>query len=317
MDILKEIGEARSIAITGHERPDGDCIGASLALYIYLKKALKNVEISVFLEDIPTIFNTLKGAEDIQSAEGRCDKFDVFFVLDSTVDRTGPSKEMAMGAGKIINIDHHVTNAAGCGDSNYVVPQASSTCEVLYELMDKKYMDVDIATSIYTGIINDCGVFQYSCTSKRTLEIAGELIEYGFDFPALIEKTFYEKTYVQNQLLGRALLESILFMDGKCIVSSIDKATMDFYGAKPKHLDGIASQLRNTRGVDCAIFMYELENGVRKVSMRSNEKVDVAKVASNFGGGGHARAAGCTVTGNFYDIVNSLSGFIEAQLYNK
>ena len=317
MDIIKEIGKSRRIAITGHERPDGDCIGASLALYLYLKKAMPDAKISVFLEDIPTIFGMLKGAEDIKSAEGMDEKFEVFFVLDSTVDRTGPSKQMAAASDKIINIDHHVTNANGCGNVNHVKPDASSTCEVLYELMDKSYVDVDIAMAIYTGIINDCGVFQYSCTSKRTLEIAGELIEYGFDFPALIEKTFYEKTYIQNQLLGRALLESIMFMDGKCIVSSIDKATMDFYGAKPKHLDGIASQLRNTRGVDCAIFMYEMEDGVRKVSMRSNEKVDVAKIAAHFGGGGHARAAGCTVSGNFYDIVNSLSGFIEMQLYNK
>ena len=114
--------------------------------------------------------------------------------------------------------------------------------------------------------------------------------------------------------MGRALLESIVFMDGKCIVSMVDKKTMAFYNADSHDLDGIVSQMRNTKGVECAIFMYQTGVLEYKVSLRSNGAVDVAKVASYFGGGGHVRAAGVTMQGTFHDIVNNLSAQIEMQL---
>ena len=122
---------------------------------------------------------------------------------------------------------------------------------------------------------------------------------------------------MQNQILGRALLESFLFMDGKCVVSMIDRKTMKFYRAEPQDLNGIVNQLRNTKGVECAIFMYQTNTLEYKVSLRSNGKVDVAKVACFFGGGGHVRAAGVTMQGTFYDIVNNLSAQIAVQLKGK
>ncbi len=195
-----------------------------------------------------------------------------------------------------------------------MVPGISSTAELVYELMEKQYIDVEIAKAIYIGITHDTGIFQYSNTSPNTLQIAAELIEYGFDFSGLIDKTFYEKSYTQNQLLGRALLESIIFMDGKCIVSAIDKKTLEFYNATAKDLDGIVNQLRITKGVECAIFMYATGNLEYKVSLRSRKYVDVSKVAAFFGGGGHVRAAGCTINGTFYDVVNNISGQIALQM---
>ena len=195
-----------------------------------------------------------------------------------------------------------------------MVPKASSASELVYDVIEKELLDEEIAKAIYIGIIHDTGIFQYSNTSPKTLQIAGELIRYGFDFPTLIDETFYEKTYVQNQIMGRALLESILFMDGKCVVSHIDRKTMDFYHVTSKDLDGIVNQLRIIKGVECAIFMYETQAQQFKVSMRSCKYVDVSKVASYFGGGGHVRAAGCTMNGSFYDVVNNLSRHIEEQI---
>jgi len=111
-------------------------------------------------------------------------------------------------------------------------------------------------------------------------------------------RSFYKKTYVQNQILGRALLESVTFLDGKCIFGALRQKDMNFYGVTSADLDGIVDQLRVTEGVECAIFLYETENHVFKVSMRSNHLVDVSKVAAFFGGGGHVRAAGCTMSGS-------------------
>ena len=128
------------------------------------------------------------------------------------------------------------------------------------------------------------------------------------------DDSFYRKTYVQNQVLGRALLESFLFMDGRCIFTALKQKELDFYGADSNDLDGIIDQLRITEGVECAVFIYEKEPHVYKVSMRSNDYVDVSKIASYFGGGGHVRAAGCTISGSAYDVLNNLSKHIEQQM---
>lgn len=315
MKLYEEVKSAGSIGISGHIRPDGDCIGACMGLYLYLKKLCPDAAIEVFLEQPAEVFSCIKGMEEIHTdfkTEIPC--FDVFFALDASKDRLGEAEKYFDAAKKKINIDHHISNP-GCGDLNYIKPKASSASELVYELIEKKeLLDEEIAKALYIGIIHDTGVFQYSNTAPSTLQATAQLIQYGFDFPALIQETFYEKTYVQNQILGRALLESILFMNGQCIVSMVDKKTMNFYQVVPSDLEGIVSQLRNTKGVECAIFMYQIGALEYKVSLRSGGKVDVAKVAAFFGGGGHIRAAGVTMQGTFYDIVNNLSAQIAKQL---
>lgn len=315
MNIYDEVKGASTIGISGHLRPDGDCVGSVMGLYLYLKKVCPQARIEAFLEKPADIFTCIRGVEEIHTDfVTDIENFDVFIVLDAAKDRIGKAEAFFDAAKKKINIDHHVSNS-GCGDRNYIVPSASSSCELIYDVIeDKSQLDEEIAKALYIGIIHDTGVFQYSNTSPSTLKAAAELIAYGFDFPKLIDETFYEKTYIQNQILGRALLESILFMDGKCVVSMVDRKTMNFYQVEPYDLDGIVSQLRNTKGVECAIFMYELKSLEYKVSLRSNGMVDVAKVASFFGGGGHVRAAGVTMQGTFHDIVNNLSSQIALQL---
>ena len=313
LDILKECKNAGRIGISGHVRPDGDCTGACLGLWQYLRKCLPGADVRVFLEKPPDIFSQIGGFGEIVTDFPDEVPFDVFFVLDTSPDRLGGAEKYFLSAIKKINIDHHVTNR-GCGDVHYFRPQVGSTCELLYDLMDKDKLDRDIALAVYTGIIHDTGVFQYSNTSPETMRKGAELIGYGFVFPRLIQETFYQRTYVQAQIMGRALMESIRFMDGSCIVSAVDKRIMDFYNAQPKDLDGIVNQLRNIKGISCAIFMYQTGGQEYKVSLRSDEKVDVARVAAYFGGGGHARAAGCTMTGTFHDCVNNLSLHIEEQL---
>ncbi len=312
--LLDECKEAKYILISGHVRPDGDCTGSCLAMYLYLKKALSTTKVQLCLEKPSEVFQCIQDFNKIDSTYIVDGDIDVFIALDCEKSRLGEAEEIFAKAKKRINIDHHVSNKQGCGDINYVNPEMSSTAELVYELMDKQYIDQEIAKALYIGMIHDTGIFQYSNTSPNTLRTAAELIEYKFDFSGLIDETFYEKTYTQNQLLGRALLESIMFMDGKCIVSAIDKKTLEFYNASAKDLDGIVNQLRVTKGVECAIFMYAIGNLEYKVSLRSCKYVDVSKVAVFFGGGGHMRAAGCTINGTFYDVVNNISKQIAIQM---
>ena len=143
---------------------------------------------------------------------------------------------------------------------------------MLYGLLDPEKVILPVATAIYTGMIHDTGVFQYSSTSPETMRIAGELMKTGIPFSNIIDESFYQKTYIQNQVMGRVLAESILLQNGACIVGYLRKKDMDFYGVTGSDLDGVVSQLRLTRGVEVAIFLYETETQTFKVSLRSNGK---------------------------------------------
>ncbi len=314
IDLRQLTQDVSSIAISGHIRPDGDCIGSTLGLYNYLKKIYPEKSIKLYLQNPNPLFSFLKGFDEIITESPQDEKADIFFALDlSEKARLGDNAVLFDNAVNTACIDHH-ENDGIFSKNDYIVPEASSTAELVYGLIDEELIDTDIAQCIYIGIVHDTGVFQYNSTHRSTMEIGGKLLEYGFDHYRIIERTIFQKTYIQNQILGRALLESIVFIDGKCIVSAIDRKTMDFYGATSKDLEGIANQLRYTTGIDCAIFMYEIGPQEYKVSLRSTDRVDVAKVAKTFGGGGHKKAAGLTMAGSFHDVVNNISKIIEKQL---
>ena len=311
--IVEEVRGAKSVAISGHIRPDGDCVGSCMGLYLYLTKELQDTIVDVFLETPSDVFSCIQGVDAIKNAaEYQNAEYDVFIALDCSKDRLGDAEAIFDNAKKTINIDHHISNP-GCGDVNYLRADASSASELVYELLDMEKADVEIAKALYIGIIHDTGVLQYSNTAPATLIAVSNLVKFGFNFPQIIEETFYEKTYAQNQIMGRALLGSELLLGGRCIAATIGKETMEFYGVTGKDLDGIINQMRNTKGVECAIFLYELSELEYKVSMRSGGQVDVSSIAQFFGGGGHVRAAGCTVKGNAQDIIGRICEQIEMQ----
>ncbi len=314
-DMWIRVQNAQTIAIGGHVRPDGDCVGSCMALYQYLTKVFPEKEIDVFFETMPNQFASLFSKVSYQIGFEKARKtYDLFFALDcGDKERLGDGAKVFEDAKDTICIDHHISNV-GYAALNFIEPQSSSASEVLYELLDDAKIDSDVATALYLGIAHDTGVFKYSCTSKRTMEIAGALIAKGIDINALLDQTFYHKSYVQNQILGRVLLESILLLNGKVIASCVTQKMMQFYGATTADLDGIVEQLRVTDGVEMAVLVHELEPLVYKVSMRANDKIDVAAIASRFGGGGHVKAAGCTMTGTYYDIMNTLLELADIQL---
>lgn len=316
MSILTQMAKAaRSIAILGHIRPDGDCVSSCLAVYNYFLEHYPETRIQVYLEKPPARFSYLKNIDKISQDAGTGTIYDLCVCLDaSSKERLGEFAVYLESSRHSICIDHHVTNLGYC-ERNEIRPDASSTCEFLFGFLEEEEISKAVAECIYTGILHDTNIFKNSNTSGMTMAIAGKMMDKGVNFGRIIDDSFYRKTYVQNQILGRALLESITFMDGKCIFTAVKSRDMEFYGVDGSDLEGIVEQLRITEGVECAIFMYELESHVYKVSMRSNEYVDVAKVASYFGGGGHVRAAGCSIGGSVYDVINNLSLHIERQIY--
>lgn len=314
--ILELVKDAETIAIAGHVNPDGDCTGSTLAMYNYLKHTGKTID--VYLEPIGREFRDLPGADIIKN-EAEDKVYDVFFMMDlGDIDRIGVVSKLFETAKKTICIDHHITSK-GIADENFILPTLSSTCEIVFEMMDVELITKDVATCLYTGIIHDTGVFHHSCTSKRTMEIAGELMAKGIDFGHIIDHNFYSRTYKQNQVLGRCLMESLLLWDGVGIVSYVTQKELDFYMVSNSDLGGIIDQLRLTEGVKVAVFIHEKEPHTYKVSMRSTvPDLDVSKVAAFFGGGGHKMAAGCTIpSGKVHDVINNITKQLQFQLLEK
>lgn len=316
-DFFQLINEAESIAISGHIRPDGDCTGSTISLYNYLQENYNQNHkkvIHLYLEKTPDEFGFLKNINQIKD---ECDPsmiYDLFISLDcGSMDRIGSFGVLFTKAKETINIDHHISNTK-FAIHNIVVVEASSTCEVLFDIFDKTQISKAVAESLYLGIVHDTGVFKHSNTTEKTMQAAGKLISLGAEPSKIIDETFYQKTYIQNQILGRCLMESILVMEGKIIISNISKRMQEFYNVLPSDLDGVIDQLRVTKGVEVAIFLREADVCEYKVSMRSNGIVDVSKIAVFFGGGGHVKAAGCSMKGSFHDVINNLTVGIEHQL---
>ena len=299
MIVLNDVLKGKhSVAIGGHIRPDGDCVGSTLGLYLYLTTYYPEIETDLYLEEIPEAFQMM-GHRDVpkhEIVEGKV--YDLFISLDCGDER---------------RLGFSVSNES-FADTNYIVPDASSTSELVFRLLDEEKITEEIASFLYMGIVHDTGVFQYSCTSPETMEVGAALLRKGINGSAIIDGTYFEKSYVQNQMLGKALLESMMILNKKAVVSVIRLKEMEFFQAKPSDLDGIVSVLRQTRGVEVAILLYELEPQTFKVSLRSKEIVDVSAVVKYYGGGGHVRAAGVTMKGSPHDVINNLTLLIERQL---
>lgn len=317
MNSINEVLEgAKTVAITGHIRPDGDCAGSTLGLYNYLLENMPELEVDIYLESLSDSFLFLKNSENIKTkADDKEKVYDVFFVLDcGDLSRVADfTTKLINNARKTVCIDHHMSSN-GFADVNHILPKISSACEVLFELLCEDKITKEVAECLYLGMIHDTGVFKYQSTTGRTMEIAGVLMEKGIDFTSIIDDTFFRKSYVQNKMMGIALCDSKLLLDGKLIYSYLPHKILAENNIPGRDLNGIIDQLRFTEGVEVAMFIYDLPDGSKKVSLRSVDMVDVNSIANEFMGGGHMRAAGFTVQMSCEDIVNKVSRLVSAQV---
>ncbi|PHU40055.1 DHH family phosphoesterase [Pseudobutyrivibrio ruminis] len=310
------ISNSKTVAISGHIRPDGDCVGSCMAVYNYIVTYFPEVEVHVYLDPIPNIFKFLKNTDKIEDIHTLAEDtvFDLYIALDcSEGSRLGDACAFFEKASHTVCIDHHLTNG-GFAEYSYIIPDDSSTCELIYNQFGKDKITKDIAECLYLGIIHDTGVFQYSCTTEATMSAAGFLMSKGIDYPKICTDTYYAKTMIQNKMLGTALLNCKTYDDGKIIAAVITAEDMAQYGAQSKHLEGIVQQLRDTTGVEVAVFLYELEDGDFKGSTRATGDVDLTAITGVYGGGGHKKAAGFSVnTKEPWSIIAEIVDMIEEQ----
>ncbi len=311
--VIEKIENAKTIAIMGHIRPDGDCVGSCLGLYNYILDNYGEKHVVVYLQPIPKKFGFLRGAGQIRH-EADDTIYDLAVSLDcGDTDRHGEFSAIFANAKDSICLDHHGSNT-GFGNYYYCDPDASSTCEVLYRHIDSERIGKECAEAIYLGIVHDTGVFKYPCTSADTMCIAGKMIQLGARSQYVIDETFYKVNFNQNKLTGMALMAAKLYMDGKVISTCVTKDMFEACHATKEDTDGIVDKIRVTDGVEVAIFIYQLDEACFKFSLRSVSYVDVSKIAVKFGGGGHVRAAGFDIKGSYEDILHEILCMVKEQL---
>lgn len=313
MNISEFLDGIASVAIAGHVHPDGDCVGSCMGLYLYLKENYPNLRVRVYLESIKPEFRFISRIDEVQTEYDSAEKPDLLILNDiSSIDRIGAAGSAFADAEKTLCFDHHKTNEDAF-TWKYNDPAASSASEMVWQFLDPERVSPACAEALYMGIVHDTGVFQYSCTSPETMRTAAALMEKGVEYSRIIEETYYQKTWPQIRMLGAVLADTGMHLGGFCISAAVTQKQMKKRGVLPRDLDGIVAQMRNTAGVDAAVFLYETEEGNWKVSLRSRRVTDVSLIARSFGGGGHVRAAGCTVSGDPEEILKEILKQIEAQ----
>ena len=300
------IGEKDRVAVLGHVRPDGDAVGACLAVKNYLAQVRPGAEVTVYMEKFHPSFYMLPGARDVRFDFPDGKAADVAIAVDvSDTGRLGEGITVFEKADRRLVVDHHHTNPM-FGDENVVDGGAAAVCEILWRLFDSQYVDKAVAQCLYTGLVHDTGNFSHSNTSAQVLSIGAQLIRLGADASEIVEKTVSAVSFVQNKILGRALEHAQLALDGALAWTVLTREDIEEIGADTTDFEGIVDRLRHTDGTKAAMFLYESAPGRYKVSLRSGEELDVSRIAVKFGGGGHIRAAGCEIEGGRETVLNSL-----------
>lgn len=295
-DAYKHILDSNNIFIASHVQPDGDNIGSMLSLGMALRRLNKNVYL-LKSDEVPSDYTFLPNIELINDYDNS-DEIDIFIALDSSDEgRLGKNKDLLTKAKLIINIDHHISNT-NFGHINIIDENASSTGELIYEFIKSMNisLDKDMATCIYTAISSDTGSFMYDNTSAKTHEIAAELIKVGIDKKEININLYQNKSLEKTKLFIKVMDNLELYFDNKVALAKVTQEMLNDCKAKMEDSEGIISFLRGISPVEVAILLKEFNDNEIKVSMRSKRYIDVAQICSNFGGGGHIRAAGCTIS---------------------
>ncbi len=316
---VKALKSAKRVLCTCHMNPDGDALGATIAFANALKA--KGKEVYVFNTDpVPHNLAFLPGSQWLKNELPSFKKpFDLCVVSDSgSIERPGvPLKEWREKGyvKQILNVDHHKDNQR-FGDINYVDLKASSSGECAYDIIDASLgINQGSAVCCYTAIITDTGAFRYSNTTPKTMRTATDLMERFKIDPALSAEMIY-MTYPRARvdLLGAVLPSLEVLPGGKVASLTIEKATLEKFKGSKDLLDEFVNYPRGIEGVEVAVFFKQADTNVWRISLRSKRYLDVGTICNRFGGGGHARAAGCTIEGPLESVRSRIYGEIEKDL---
>jgi bifunctional oligoribonuclease and PAP phosphatase NrnA len=289
---------ADEVALACHVNPDADALGAMLGLSAFLRRRGVRTVCSYGNEplDAPRWASLLPGSDDLVPPSAFSHAPAVMVTCDcASFDRLGPLGGPASRASELIWIDHHRSND-GSGTIRLVDGDASSTCELVFELIEAMGgpVDRDVAICLYAGLVTDTGRFQYQATTPETLRVAARLREHDFDHAALVRALYEDQEPGALRLLGVALGRMAEVPDPGVVWTYVTQADLKEARIGPADTDDLIDVLRSARGPDVAVVLKQQRDGRFKVSMRSRGAHDLSVVAAAFGGGGHRLAAGYT-----------------------
>ncbi len=305
------IKDSKNILLVSHINPDGDTLGSMCGLYALIKDNYKKHCEMVAVSDVPSTFaflpniNFVKNINDLDLSR----EYDLVINLDvAALDRCAGAEVLFHKAKKTANIDHHETNSS-YAKLNIIRPYAAATAEVLCEISEALnwHFTQESAMCLYTGIMTDTGCFRFSNTTQQTMEYSGKLLSYGIN-PAEVYQMCYETSSKEMVLFQSFCINKAQFVnDDKIAYTIVYKKDLEKFnnGKGEDYTDGLTEKLRAIATTEIAFVVKELNSTSSKVSMRSRTK-DVAKICSQFGGGGHKLAAGAVVKGSPVQVVKQI-----------
>ena len=316
---LEELRGAERFLLITHEHPDGDALGSIVAMHGVLTAMGKDSAMLLPADELPLPreyrFLDLAGAVPAPPADVA--ERTVVYLDCGNVDRN--AVVLAEGT-RVLNVDHHHDNTL-FGDVDHVVPEASCTAEIVWDLMGELGVVAtpEIAEALYVGLVTDTGKFMYENTGPRAHRMAAELIEAGVDVHRVYRRLYEDMPYAKLELLGRALGHVRRFDEGRLTLAVLRRDDFDATGAQDSHSEGVIDHLRSVDGTKVAALSREVAvegtDARKKVSLRSTDgEVDVSAIARAEGGGGHRQAAGFTTSLSDEDLVAFLRREVAAQL---
>ncbi len=292
-EVLNAVRSRRRWVVTSHARPDGDAVGSVLGCVQILRSMGKQAD-GYLADGVPYIYRHLPGAADLRPGPVDAACYDGVVVLEcGTLARTNLDGLDGLFS---VSIDHHETFTE-YATVNYVVPSAAATAELIYHFAQTAAVPItsDIATCLYTALLTDTGSFCYSCTTAQTFAIAREMVLAGAEPAAIAQQVYFSNPVSKMLLLGRAL--SNLQCQGPISWMHISEADLLASGATEQDCEGLVNWALSIHGIEATAFFRQIDGGRYRVSLRSKGRIDVARIAKTFGGGGHACASGHDIDG--------------------
>lgn len=296
-EVVAAILDADRVTAICHENPDADTLGSALALRLAVERLGKEAEV-VAADPVPPTLRELPGASEVRRVPQL--EPDVAVVLDGPLARTGSVATQAadwLSRAKVVNVDHHVSNDGNGTHAAWVDAEAAATCEMMALLIPELgvEIDADIATVLTAGIVQDTHTFSHPNATPRTLRVAADLVAAGAPLSAIHRSIYADKPFATLALWGRIMAGMAQRRDGRIVHAAMTTAMLAETGTDPVASEGFIDLLASTKVADITVLLKEVDATHVRVSVRTTARADAVAITSAFGGGGHARAAGCSI----------------------